>query len=670
MVVCRRIVGLVVCALAALLAWAPGARGQGIIETVFPEQRRMQIRAPSQLPRVRLPDVPAPPTVSHPLEKVPLDLSLDDAIRIALENSEVVRVLTGAGATSSGSTIYDPAITNTQVDQARARFDPNFQVLHDFDQRDDPSPSGAGIGGTRTDQHSMDLGLSKTTATGGTASLNVRSDARHSSGVGAPPGSLNPAASSAVDMSFVQPLLQGGGVRANLAPIEIARIDTERSFYQLKQSVQQLVRGVIEAYWALVFARVDVWAREQQVTQGKRALRSAEVLFHGPGGAGPGGSKAGEIRQARSSLASFRANRVTAEADQLRREAALRNILGLPPSDGREIVPVTPPSTEWIDIEWETVLRLAEQYRPDLIELKLLIETDQQQLLLARNEAFPRVDASALYRWDALSGRDPGGAWLASRPGQFTGWNLGIDVSVPLGLRQSRAALRKWELSLMRDRANLEQALHQATHLLAENYRNLAQFYREYDAYTENRRAAGENLILQQVDYEAGRIPYLNVLVAITGWGNAIDSQARSLLQYETELAIFQEQTGTILEGHGIRFSEERYCSIGPLGRQFDGRWYARGRRPGPHEEQYKRGEEPAEEVFGLEEPDVRRGVGRPLPPIPPRPYVPPGDLIRPPPGIEGLPRPDPSLETMPLPLPAGKPEEIPLPQPERRAQP
>jgi outer membrane protein TolC len=670
MVGCRRILIVVVCALIAALT-GRCARGQGIVGTVFAEQRRMQIRDPSQLPRVRLPDVPTPPSVSHPLERQRLPLSLDNAIRIALENSEVVRVLTGAGATSSGSTIYDPAITNTQVDQARARFDPNLQVLNDFDQIDRPGaadvrqnpadPPDVRILGRRTDQYNLDLGLSKTTVSGGTASLNV-----HANSARSPAELLNPEASSSVDMSFTQPLLQGGGIRANLAPIEIARIDTERSFYQLKGSVQQLIRGVIEAYWALVFARVDVWARQQQVEQGERAMRRAEVLFRGPQGR-IGGSKAGDRAQARSSLAGFRANLVTAKADQLRREAALRNILGMPPSDGQEIVPVTAPATEWIDVEWEAILRTAERYRPDLIERKLIIESDQQQLLLARNEAFPQVDAGALYRWDALGGRGPGGAWLGSRPGQFTGWNLGIDVSVPLGLRRARAALRQQELTLMRDRASLEQALHNATHLLAESYRNLAQFYSEYDAYSENRRAARVNLDLQLVEYDSGRIDYLDVLVAITGWGNAIDSEARALLQYDTELANLQEQTGTILEDHGIRFVEEPYCSIGPLGRLVSGRWYPKGRRPGPNDAEYGGGDQPAERVFELEEPEIpgRGERDRPLPRIPPMREIPPDDLVPPSPGIEQFPRPAPAAEMMSPPGPATKPEEVPLPKPD-----
>jgi outer membrane protein TolC len=605
MVVSNRILSRLVCALACLGVAFP-THAQGILATVFPEQRCMEIRSPEQISAVPLPDVATPPTVAKPAaDREPFQLSLDESIRIALRNSEVVRVLTGTGAASSGSTMYDPAVTNTQIDQARARFDPNLQLQNDFDRVETPQagfdpadPTRAVIEGDRIDQYNMGLGLSKTTASGGTAALGVTANSLRSSAQGLP---LNPQGTSSVDLSFTQPLLQGGGIRANLAPIEIARIDTERSFYQLKASVQRLVAGVIQAYWALVFARVDVWARQQQVKQGQWAFELADArLRHQLG-------NAGDVAQARSSLAGFRANLITSQANVLQREAALRNILGLPPSDNRQIIPVTPPAMDWIDVEWETILANAGEYRPDLIELKLALEADRQELLVANNQAFPRVDASALYRWDSLGGRGPDGQHVFSEPGQFTGWQLGLDVSVPLGLRQARAALRQQELTLMRDRANLEQALHNASHLLAENYRDLTQYYQQYQAFKETRSAARMNLDAQSARWIADLTIYLNVLQAITSWGDAVDSEAQSLLQYNTESANLQEQMGTILEVHGVRFVEEPYCSIGPAGRLGRGRWYPKGSRAGPYENQYPTGKEPSENAFDLSEPVLPR---------------------------------------------------------------
>src|SRR5262249_38283337 len=101
----------------------------GVWSLVVPEQRRLDIREPSQLPPAPIPPVPPPETVTNrPPDVPPQELSLDQAIRIALANSQVVRVLAGANVVSSGQTIYDPAISNTLIDQARAVFDPAVAV--------------------------------------------------------------------------------------------------------------------------------------------------------------------------------------------------------------------------------------------------------------------------------------------------------------------------------------------------------------------------------------------------------------------------------------------------------------------------------------------------------------------------------------------------------------
>jgi len=633
-------------------AWAAVVLGTSAVASpqeawrfILPEQRRLEIRDPSTLPKARLPAVPPPRTVSDPHSAAePVRLSLDDAIRTALANSEVVRVLAGTTATSSGRTVYDPAITNTQIDQARASFDPAIQVTNDFNRRETPQadPSGNAIVGTATQDYEMSMGLSKTTVTGATANLNVHTNPSRTTA-----GGLNPQTPSSVEMSLTQPLLQGGGSRSNVAPLLLARIDTERSFFQLKDSVQQLVRGVIEGYWALVLARTEAWVRRQQVQQGLEAYGFAKASLD------VGRGNAADVAQSESALANFRANLITAEANVLQREAALRNLLGLPPGEPELILPVTPPSVERLDVDWTDLLRLAEAYRPDLIELKLIIEADQQRLLMARNQALPRIDATALYRWNGLEGRTPAGPYVSSAAGQFTGWQLGVNFSVPLGLRQSRAGLREQELIIMRDRANLHQGLHQAAHLLATNYRNLAQFYEQYEAFKVTRAAAWKNLDVQAARYRSGQEDalYLNVLEAITTWGNAVSSEAQALTQYNTELANLQQQTGTILEAHGIRFYEERYGSIGPLGRLFSDRCYPRDYRAGPNEARYERTSEPAENVFDLDVPlPARRspapGAGPSRSPEPPE--LPP--LVQPSPGAD-RPRFE-SPEHIPLPMP------------------
>lgn len=588
-------------AVMALLAWSGGsAVGQGLPLTLH-EQQQIPVRNPGALPQIPVPDVPPPRTVTVPREDLePLYLSLDDAIRIALENAEVIRVLAGVGAASSGSTIYDPAIATPAIDQARSIFDPQITLNNTFTRAEPPvavfdpaTPSGVAITGTRTDRYDFSLDVTKQNTYGGNAGLRVTTD-RSRFQPGLLP--LNPESQSAVELSYVQPLLQGRGYDVNLAPIILARIDTERSYFQLKDSVQELVRGVVDAYWSLVFARTDVWARRQQVEQGQFAFERAEAQFE------EAIVDIGELAQTRLAYANFRANLVTAEANVIQQEAVLRNILRLPPTDARRLVPTTPPTSRRIAFGWQTLLELAQRQRPDLIELKLILEADQQQLLLANNEARPQLDAVALYRWNGLEGEAPAGTRVSS-VGESTDWTLGVNFSVPLGLRQGRAQLRQRELIIARDRANLDQQLHATTHLLATDLRNLAQFYAQYEAFRVTREAARDNLEAQLERYVVGTAIFLNVLQAITDWGNAVSNEALALTQYNTALANLERDSGTILETHGVRFFEERYGSIGPLGRLGTQKIYPYSLPPSENAPRYLQGEGPAEDTFQLDDP-------------------------------------------------------------------
>jgi outer membrane protein TolC len=527
----------------------------------------------------------------------------------------VVRVLTGVTASASGSTIYDPAITQTTIDLAKARFDPKVNVNNTFARQSPPvaafdplDPTRAIIEGAPTQSYDMNLGISKVNSLGGTASLAVDVNPIRTRDGLLP---LNPQARSSIQLSYTQPLLQGAGVRVNLAPIVIARLNTERSFFQFKDSVQQSVRGVIQAYWGVVFARTDVWARRKQVEQGEEALRRAEGRLRA------GLTDVGEVAQARTALANFKATLIGSDANLLNQEAALANIMKLDPST--HLVPLSPPSAVRLKINWEEIVKLAGEDRPDLIELKLILEADQQMLLQAQNQARPQLNAVAMYRWNGLEGTMPNASEISAFGGQFSEWTLGVNFALPIGLRQARAALRQQELILFRDQANLDQGLHNATHLLALRIRNLAQFYDQYQAFQDARVAARTNLERQLENYRRGRSILLNVLQAITDWGNAVSSESQSLTQYNTELANLEQDTGTILEAHGIRFYEERYGTLGPLGRLVRLRDYPQAMPPGPNEPKYPKSKLPGENFFNLEDPLKPKPELAPPPAVKPR---------------------------------------------------
>ena len=551
---------------------------------------------------------PAPVTVAtEGIEQSERLMTLDEAIRLTLQHSEVIRVLTGVSAVSSGQTIYDTAIATTPIDQAKAVFDPVFSANSSFRHNEFPGLNGLGtaIIGSQTGGNDSSVGLSDKNTTGGTINLGF-ANAWDNPTVA---GFLNRNAPAA-SLSYTQPLLAGFGRDANTAPIIIARLQQEQSYFLFKDAMQELVRGTISAYWSLVQARTELWAREKQRELLKVSVDISEARLR----AQVKDANAGNIAQAKLAYANNAANLIAARANVLQREDALRNMIGLPPEDDGRIVPSSPPTRDQIQFVWEEINQTAQSRRPDLIELNLILMADQKRLVQNRNLAQPQLDAVALQQWNGLSGRILNGNRLSSGLDENNSWTMGVNFSIPLSLRQSRAQVRNQELLIAKDRANIQQNLHRIEHLLATSLRSVDQNFLQYEAFRDAREAARVNLVYQGALVFSGRAILLNYLQAVSDWGNAIASEAQTLTAYNTELAGLELQTGTILETHGIRFVEEQFASIGTHGRCFENECYPRDLRPQENNQRYKDSGEAAENAFNLDDFPQLRKPGPQLP--------------------------------------------------------
>ncbi len=592
-----------------MVAGGCGATADIVHTAILPEQRTIETREFGPLSTMPLPVSSAPRTVLDPRpDTAEWRLSLDEAIRIGLDNSRVVRTLAGLTAVSTGKTIYDAAITNTTIDQQQARFDPIFAQTNTVGRNATPSSTfdtinlgRAFIAASPTDTYRGTLGLSQTNTIGGQYALNWLTTPTRIGGTGANLAALNPQTPTSLEFSYTQPLLQGAGFRVNRAPIVIARINTEISFFQYKASVQELVRSVAEAYWNLVQARIDAWARKIQVDLSESAHKREQARLKA------GLADLGNVAQAKLTWSQFKAARVAADAIVMAREGALRNVIGLPPTDDRVIVPVSAPTNQYLKVDWTDLVQLSEARRPDIVELKLILDAEQQRLIQAENQTLPTLNAVGTYRWNGLSGSMPNGETLTSALGANSDWSVGVNFSVPLGLRLGRAQVRQERLLIERDRANLYQGLHNAIHELTLTIRNLDNAYAQYQANKEVRAAAEENLKVQSGKFKVGQSIYLNVLQALNDWGNAINAESQSLLSYNIALATLERQTGTILETHGLVFAEERFRFAGPLGPFSHGRSYPTATVPVGESTRYPTTGEPSENVFNLHNPVPRK---------------------------------------------------------------
>ena len=122
------------------------------------------------------------------------------------------------------------------------------------------------------------------------------------------------------------------------------------------------------------------------------------------------------------------------------------------------------------------------------------------------------------------------------------------------------------------------------------------------EAFRQTREAAFTNLEVQTAREKVGLVIFLNVLQAITDWGNSVSSEASSLTQYNSGLASLERETGTILDTHGIVFTEERFAAIGPAGRHFEPECYPKSLAPSASFDRYNDSGKASEEAFNLED--------------------------------------------------------------------
>ncbi|QDV31872.1 outer membrane channel protein [Planctopirus ephydatiae] len=565
---------------------------------ILPEQRSIQLQTPPQIP-VDVPMGGPPTTVTSPGERVEWLLSLDEAIHIAIQNSEAIRVAGGASVRVTGQTIYDVAIANTKIDAERAQFDPTLGIDNTFVRQDIPTaglivpnPRQRRISGFTRDGYNHATGIEKLNPLGGLTRFDIETNVQRTKPTIA---QLNPLTTTRAGVSYVQPLLLGAGQDVTMAPIRIAQLETDRTFFQFKNSVQDMVHAVIQAYWRLAAARITVWATEKQVEQSRFASERAEARMRA------GLADSAEVSQTRLAYYNFRSAQIVAKNAQLDTENLLRNLLFLPPESETEIIPSTALHTETMNFEWNELLAIVEECRPDLQELRTTVLADNQRIILAKSQALPQLNLVSAYGWTNTQGEQRNRNGVVSNfnasGSRYTDWTLGVNFDMPLGLREGRANVRGQELNYARDLANLRTRSHTAVHDVASAVRAVDRNYAEYQSYRMAREAAALNLEQQRIEYDNGRTIFLNLLLAISDWGTSVSQEIDALSRFNTELANLERQTGTILETHAIYFEQEKMRTTGPLGPHHPVD-YPRDLRPTPNAPRYGAEPTPPEKKY------------------------------------------------------------------------
>src|SRR5712664_1029859 len=377
--------------------------------------------APYKPIKIEEPSLTNSPRIDQLIREGKLELSLQEAVELAMENSmdivvqrynpwfadtSILRTKAGGfgfatpGAVFGSSTAiipflnYDPLITSTfSID------DRNIPV-------NNPLTSGTGTGlsalarlvlhtSTFNTQYSQGF---QTGTTFFTTFDNTRTSSTSAANL------FNPSVQSSIFVGFQQQLLNGFGRSVNTRNIRIAKNNRKIADWAFSQQAITTVTNTIVAYWELAFARENVKVQQQAVTVAQKLYNDNKKQLE------IGTMAPLDVTRAESELATDRQNLIVAQTLQLQNQQILKNAISknqlAPTLVSVEIIPTDLPTRpEAIEAaSFEEAAKEAFAKRPELQEEALNLLNGEIDLKATRNALLPTATLTAQYGTVGLAG--------------------------------------------------------------------------------------------------------------------------------------------------------------------------------------------------------------------------------------------------------------------------
>jgi len=523
--------------------------------------------------------------------KIPaLELSLEEATRLAVQQSPVLRSIGGAIVTApqSVSTIYDPALAHANplggTEAALSEFDAQWTSALFWNKVDTPQnvprvappglPPGFFINTLQQTLATSTNQLSKTTATG--ASFALRHNVNYIR-TNQPFQFLPSSFVGFVEAEWRQPLLQGSGTTFNRiagpnSPVGqyngvlIARVNEDVALADFESAVIALVADVEQAYWDLVVSYRILEANVKGRDAALQTYQYQSVRLEA------GAGRSDEEAQAQSQYYQFRAQVEQSLGGPLglyAREQRLRYLIGLPATDGRLIKPTTEPTDVHVVFDWQSALGQALDRRVEVRRQRFNLQRREMELTAARLNRRPQLDFLGQYRWrglgDDLIGDGDNGQldnlYDSITSGDYQEWQAGIEFAMPVGLRAASVAVAHARLNLQRERALLAETELRVSHDLSDAARQIALTHQlvetNYDRYQAD---------LRQVDvlrrrYKDGTD---NINFLLQAQRQVVTSESefyRTLTNYNLAIRDFHRQKGSLLAYNQVQLSEGQWAA-------------------------------------------------------------------------------------------------------------
>jgi len=424
---------------------------------------------------------------------------------------------------------------------------------------------GVPVEGSHTAAYSTFFGKGFLTGTSFVTSINgTRSSTTSTNSL------FNPSIPTSMTVGLNQHLLNGFGRRANAVFIRIARNDLNVADSVFRQQVITTVAQLLNAYYTLLADRDQVRVAQSAVTYSQKLVdddrKQVQIGTLAPL----------DVVQAESALASAQQSLIVAQTTYMQQQEVIKTMISkrvTPVLAGVEIDATnTLPEPKPNDIPpLAQALTEAIKNRPELQQDELNLRNQDYTIQSNRNGLLPTLDAFATYQTNGLSGlqvvRDQAGNIIGTMPGgvgdslsqvfggRYPSYSFGLTLRIPIRNRNQQAnaaqavvELHRMQTSLQRDKNVIEQDVRNAEIAVTQAKAQIAAAAKASDYAQQALDAEIKKLRL-------GVSTTLNVILLQRDLITAEGNLARARQAYAQALVQFHQATGTTLDAHNIVLS-------------------------------------------------------------------------------------------------------------------
>ena len=442
--------------------------------------------------------VAASATAAEPAGTQALELTLEEAIRLALANNRSLeRARLGREA------------DKLSLEVAEERYRPRARVEASA-RTNNRDPGSA----------ELSFGPTMRVPTGGDFSL------RWSEPAGAGTGG-----SGTWTLGFSQPLLRGFGPAVDTAPVRLARIREKMNVLSFRDTVAGTIESVIQAYRRVIRAHRAIAISRGALDRARKQLQINRSLIRA------GRMAEREIIQSEAEIANRELALVEGENDLNSASASLLSILDL---DGvSRVVPLDETlAVETLRPDPEQSIETAFANRTDYLGAQLRKEIATIDLNRARNDQLWDLRLTANVSRGGGDGRDYGAALGLSVP-------LGEGTSRELALMQAKHALRDAEIALVELRQSIRSDVRQAVHEVEVGLRRI-------ELARRARELAEEQLEVERSKLTQGLTSAYQLTAVEDGLIRAQNGELDAIVSYFNALISLDRTLGTTLQSWGI----------------------------------------------------------------------------------------------------------------------